>query len=335
MSAIFPQMEMAFGANLAVLAWRKGRKWSGIGPHPIPFPHQKTERGQARRRTPREVAQKLYLCPQSTASLSIVILVKDQPLPDPFPLGALLLVDKPLAWTSFDVVNKVRHHLGKRLGNKKLKVGHAGTLDPLATGLLLICVGQYTKRIDTFQAERKTYTGTVTIGATTPSYDLEKAVDAVFPTDHVDDATLQAVIGQFTGPIQQVPPMYSAVKVDGKRLYKNARTGEEVELPHRPVEIFDLQISPLRSATTQVEAATLLGNKGTAIWQHPDHLGGLQADFQVVCSKGTYIRSLAYDLGAAVRSGGYLSRLCRTASGDFGVEDAWDLERFIEQCKVP
>jgi tRNA pseudouridine55 synthase len=272
--------------------------------------------------------------PQYMSNLELFTLTKDQPLPDPFPDGALLLMDKPLGWTSFDVVNKVRHHLVKRLGIKKLKVGHAGTLDPLATGLLLLCVGNYTKRIDGLQAERKTYVGTLTFGATTPSYDLEKAVDAVFPIENVTDIALQAAKNQFIGAFDQLPPMFSAVKIDGKRLYKNARTGEEVALPHRPVEIFELQISALRPVASQVTEATLLSNKGAAIWQHPDHKAGLQADFEVVCSKGTYIRSLAFDLGAALDNGAYLSRLCRSASGDYKLRDAWELETFIRCCQV-
>ncbi len=253
----------------------------------------------------------------------------DTSFPADFPSGTILLIDKPLGWTSFDVVNKVRYQLVKRLGNKKLKVGHAGTLDPLATGLLVVCVGDYTKRIDTFQATEKEYTGTITFGATTPSFDLEKAVDATYPIAHLTDALLETVHTQFLGDMLQVPPIFSAVKVDGRRLYKNARTGEEVELPHRPVHIKALEISPLRPAHSTHIAPHIASAKG-AIMLHPDYAEGLQCDFRVICSKGTYIRSLAHDLGQAAGSGAYLSALKRTRSGDFSVENAWDMTALIE-----
>ncbi|MBL7783080.1 MAG: tRNA pseudouridine(55) synthase TruB [Saprospiraceae bacterium] len=238
----------------------------------------------------------------------------------------MFLIDKPLAWTSFDVVKKVRGALVRKTGQKKLKVGHAGTLDPLATGLLIVCVGQYTRLIDTLQAMPKTYTGTVTFGATTPSFDLEKAVDTFFPVEHLTDALIQEGKTGFTGDILQVPPIFSAVKVDGKRLYKNARTGEEVELPHRPVHIESLEIGPLRHVISERQEALVASDRGARIMLHPDYADGLQVDFKVVCSKGTYIRSLANDLGQAVGSGAYLSSLRRTGSGGFQVDDAWQVE---------
>lgn len=257
----------------------------------------------------------------------LTILSKNQPFPEPFPKGAILLADKPLGWTSFDVVNKIRYALSRRLGIKKLKIGHAGTLDPLATGLLILCIGDYTKKIEEFQALPKTYTGTITFGATTPSFDLEKAVNATFPTAHLTDELLQNVVKQqFTGEILQVPPVFSAVKVEGRRLYKNARTGEEVELPERPVRIESFEISALRPVSSPLASHPSFLKK---IMLHPDYAEGLQIDFQVVCSKGTYIRSLAHDLGQAVGSGAYLSSLRRTGTGGFSVENAWEMEALV------
>lgn len=263
------------------------------------------------------------------------ILKKGDPFPDPFPKGALLLVDKPLAWTSFDVVNKVRHLLRKRLGVKKLKIGHAGTLDPLATGLLILCVGDYTKKIESLQVLPKTYAGTFTFGATTPSFDLEKAVDATFPTAHLNLEMLLAAGRQFTGEILQIPPVFSAVKVDGRRLYKNARTGEEVELPERSVHIERFELRYLRPVQQSPEPVPpmVISKKGAPIMLHPDYPEGLQVDFEVVCSKGTYIRSLAHDLGQAVGSGAYLSKLRRTCTGGYSVDDAWvmeDMEQWVK-----
>ena len=187
-------------------------------------------------------------------------------------------------------------------GVKRIKVGHAGTLDPMATGLLIICTGKFTKKLTDFQGLDKTYTGTLQLGKTTPSYDAETEADATFPTEHITDELLHEKTKQFTGDIEQIPPMYSAIKVDGKRLYKAARRGEVVERKPRNVRVdaFDL---------TRIELP--------------------EVDFSVTCSKGTYIRSLAYDLGEAVDSGAYLTALCRTRIGDFKLEDAWDLEALI------
>jgi len=266
----------------------------------------------------------------------LTVISPGQPFPDNFPKGAVFLVDKPLAWTSFGAVNKVRYLLARKTGNKKLKVGHAGTLDPLATGLLILCVGDYTKRIETFQSMPKTYTGTFTFGATTPSFDLEKAPDILFPTAHLTKEILETARQQFLGDILQVPPIFSAVKVDGRRLYKNARTGQEVEMPHRPVHLasFDL-LGDLHPVPTSQELVKIASKKGSDIMLHPDYPDGLQIDFQVVCSKGTYIRSLANDLGQAAGTGAYLSRLKRTAIGDFKVENAWNMEALASWVELP
>jgi tRNA pseudouridine55 synthase len=260
-----------------------------------------------------------------------VTLEKNTAFPEPFPKGALLLIDKPFSWSSFDVVNKVRYLLAQRLGlkPKKFKVGHAGTLDPLATGLLLLCIGDYTKRIEQLQATSKTYTGVFTFGATTPSFDLEKAVDATFPTDHLTDALIQQALPDFLGDIQQVPPVFSAIKVDGERLYKNARTGETVAMPFRTVHIDAFNVGLLRATPpSEGQKPGVISKKGAEIMLHPDYAAGLQADFEVVCGKGTYIRSLAHDLGQAVGTGAYLSSLRRTASGAFSVADAWTMDAF-------
>jgi tRNA pseudouridine55 synthase len=215
--------------------------------------------------------------------------------------GQLILIDKPLEWTSFQVVNKIRWLIKQQFKIKKIKVGHAGTLDPLASGLLLLCVGKFTKKIDTYQAQVKEYTGTITLGATTPSYDLETEIDERFDyssitSEEINDATLQ-----FIGKIQQQPPIFSALKKEGKRLYEYARAGEEVEIPKRTVNISAFEI-------TKIE----LPNIG----------------FRVVCSKGTYIRSLAHDFGKSLNNGGHLSALRRTKIGDYSVKDAVSIETF-------
>ncbi len=263
----------------------------------------------------------------------LTLLSKNQPFPDPFPKGAIILIDKPLAWTSFGVVNKVRYLLSHRLGIKKYKTGHAGTLDPLATGLLILCVGDYTKKIEEFQALPKEYTGTITFGATTPSFDLEKAVDATYPTEHLTDDLLKGLLPQFTGDILQIPPVFSAVKVDGRRLYKNARTGEEVEIPERPAHIERLELGRLRPVKSGAAAPVIASAKGSPIMLHPDYAEGMQADFLVVCSKGTYIRSLANDIGRAAGCGAYLSSLRRTRTGGFSVEDAWQIDELAQWVK--
>lgn len=263
-------------------------------------------------------------------------LSKNAPFPDPFPKGAIVLIDKPIAWTSFDVVNKVRYLLAQRTGvkPKKFKVGHAGTLDPLASGLLVLCTGDYTKKIEALQAMSKGYAGTIMFGATTPSFDLEKAVDATFPTEHLTDALIQEALPRFLGDILQVPPVFSAVKVDGQRLYVNARTGEAVEMPFRSVRIDAFEVGPLHPPAAGTGLAPhVISKKGAPIMLHPDYPDGLVADFKVVCGKGTYIRSLAHDLGQAVQSGAYLSSLCRTQTGGFSLDDAWSVEAFEQWVK--
>ena len=216
--------------------------------------------------------------------------------------GQVLLIDKPLNWTSFQVVNKLRWEIRRAYKIKKIKVGHAGTLDPLATGLLMICTGKMTKQIDSFQAQVKEYTGTLVLGSTTPSYDLETAIDQNFPTEHITKDLIQRMAHQFIGEISQFPPVFSALKQDGKRLYELARAGETVDIPARQVHISEFEI-------TQVE--------------------GLNVHFKVVCSKGTYIRSLAHDFGKALNSGAHLSALRRTKIGDFDVADALSVENFV------
>jgi tRNA pseudouridine55 synthase len=219
-----------------------------------------------------------------------------------FQEGAMLLVNKPLTWTSFDVVNKIRYALRQSLNVKKIKVGHAGTLDPLATGLLIICTGKFTKTLDSIQAQVKEYTGTITLGAITPSYDAETEVSQTFPTEHLTPTQLEEVRDSFIGAQEQFPPVYSAIKVDGKPLYKRARQGEYIEVKARPVTInsFDL---------TRVDIP--------------------EVDFKVSCSKGTYIRSIAFDFGKKLDNGGYLTALCRTKIGEYKIEDAWDLTELI------
>ena len=250
--------------------------------------------------------------------------------PAEFPEGALLLIDKPLAWTSFDVVNKVRLELSIRLKKKKIKVGHAGTLDPLATGLLILCVGKYTKRIESLQGQNKTYTGSMTLGAVTDSYDLEKPVSKIFPTNQITPELLETTLESFRGHIQQVPPIYSAIKVDGKRVYKNARTGENVEIEPREVEVFRFEAGPFKPVVSKVSEPRRLNDRGAPIMLYPDHTEGTQFDFEIECGKGTYIRSLAHDLGDALGCGAYLSSLRRTQNGEYSVEDAWSLESLIE-----
>ncbi|MBW2960459.1 tRNA pseudouridine(55) synthase TruB [Mesonia aestuariivivens] len=225
-----------------------------------------------------------------------------------FKNGQILLFDKPLEWTSFQVVNKVRWLIRKNCGIKKIKVGHAGTLDPLATGLLVICTGKFTKRIEEFQGQEKEYTGTFTLGATTPSYDLETEIDATFATDHLSEEKLVQATTQFTGAIEQLPPIFSALKKDGKRLYEYARKGEEVKINARTVTISSFEL-------TKIDLP--------------------KVDFRVSCSKGTYIRSLAHDFGRAVESGAHLSVLRRTKIGDFKVENAYTIDEFIETLPKP
>ncbi|WP_435416448.1 tRNA pseudouridine(55) synthase TruB [Polaribacter aestuariivivens] len=220
--------------------------------------------------------------------------------------GQVLLIDKPLTWTSFQVVNKLRWEIKQRFKLKKIKVGHAGTLDPLATGLLIICTGKQTKQIDTYQGQIKEYTGTFTVGATTPSYDLETEINETFPIEHISKELLEETTKQFIGEIQQKPPIFSAIKKDGKRLYELARKGETTEIKARTVSVLEFEITNINLP---------------------------KVDFRIVCSKGTYIRSLAFDFGKALNSGAHLSVLRRTKIGGFSVENALSLEEFIQSLK--
>ena len=215
--------------------------------------------------------------------------------------GELILIDKPLTWTSFDVVKKLKWAC------KFKKIGHAGTLDPLATGLLILCTGKKTKQIDTYQAQEKEYEGTLVLGKTTPSVDLETEFDREFPVDHISEDALTEAARQLTGVLQQLPPMYSAVRVDGERLYKKARRGETIEIKPREVTVKSFEITT-------------------------DDFPNIH--FRIVCSKGTYIRSLVRDFGQILGSGAYLSALRRTRIGDFSVSDSVPMEEFIHTKRV-
>ena len=221
---------------------------------------------------------------------------------DDFLNGQVLLIDKPLTWSSFQAVNKLKYILKRNFDlPKKFKIGHAGTLDPLASGLLIICTGKFTKKITEIQAQAKEYTGTFFIGATTPSYDLETEIDQTYPITHIDDTLIHQTVQQFLGEIDQKPPVFSAIKKEGIRLYEHARAGVEVEIASRKTTIYEFEIT--RIALPEI-------------------------DFRVVCSKGTYIRSLAYDFGKALNSGSHLTVLRRTKIGDYNVENALTPEEF-------
>lgn len=225
--------------------------------------------------------------------------------PEDYLNGQVLLIDKPLKWSSFQAVNKLKYALINKIGlPKKFKIGHAGTLDPLASGLLIVCTGKFTKSISEIQSQAKEYTGTISVGATTPSYDLETEVDAVFPTTHIDEALIHETVKQFIGEIDQKPPVFSAIKKDGKRLYEHARAGEEVVIESRKTTIYEFEIT--RIALPEI-------------------------DFRATCSKGTYIRSLAFDFGKALHSGAHLTALRRTKIGDYDVKNAIEVTLFEEQ----
>ncbi len=220
-----------------------------------------------------------------------------------FETGELLLIDKPLTWTSFDVVGKIRNTI--RI--KKIKVGHAGTLDPLATGLLIVCTGKLTKKVDEYMAEDKEYTGTFQLGSTTPSYDLETEIDQRFSIEHISENDVHQAAASFLGMIDQVSPAYSAIRIDGERAYHKARRGETVNIKSRTVEIKSFEITNINMPSV---------------------------DFRIVCSKGTYIRSIAHDIGKKLNSGAHLSALRRTKSGIFAIENAWNLEELIQRIKT-
>ena len=220
-----------------------------------------------------------------------------------FARGELLLIDKPVGWTSFDVVNKIKFSLRPQ----RIKVGHAGTLDPLATGLLIICTGKFTKKLEGFQNEDKVYEGIITLGKTTPSYDLETPFDAEFPFEHLSEEKIREAAQGFVGVQMQTPPVHSAIKVDGERVYEKARRGEEVTLKQRQIEIKSFDITSI---------------------------DGADIHFRIACTKGTYIRSIAHDFGKALDSGAHLSLLRRTVSGDLDVKNAWNLDGLITKIKA-
>lgn len=217
--------------------------------------------------------------------------------------GEILCIDKPLGWTSFDAVKRIRGAIQRRLGLKKFKVGHAGTLDPLATGVLIVCTGRATRRIDELQTGVKEYVADLRLGATTPSFDLETEIDAVFPTDHITRRSVEEVLPRFTGAIMQVPPVFSAVKVDGKRAYKFARKGHEVELKPKQLQIDEIELIEFSPESLRL---------------------------RIVCGKGTYIRALARDIGQALGSGAHLTSLRRTRVGDCRIEDSMSVDQAIE-----
>lgn len=218
-----------------------------------------------------------------------------------FKEGEVLYFDKPYRWTSFALVNKIRYHVSRKLGVKKIKVGHAGTLDPLATGVMIVCTGKATKRIEEFQYHTKEYVATLQLGATTPSYDLEKEIDATYPTGHITRELVEETLQRFVGTIEQVPPAFSACKVDGKRAYELARKGDEVQLKPKTLVIDEIEL--LECALPEIK-------------------------IRVVCSKGTYIRALARDIGEALHSGAHLTALCRTRVGEVTLENCMKVEDF-------
>ncbi len=219
-----------------------------------------------------------------------------------FQQGAFILLNKPYRWTSFDLVNKVKFKVKHHLGVKKIKVGHAGTLDPLATGLMIVCVGKYTKKIDSYQSQVKEYIATLQLGATTPSFDLETEIDNTYPTEHITPELIEETLKKFVGRIEQRPPDYSAVKVNGKRAYEYARKGEEVQIKTKILVIDEIEILSFADNILKI---------------------------RVVCSKGTYIRALARDIGRALNSGAHLTALQRTRIGDFNLSQAIEIEDFI------
>jgi len=220
-----------------------------------------------------------------------------------FKTGEVLLVNKPLKWTSFDVVNKLRYYIRKNIGEKNIKVGHAGTLDPLADGLLIICTGKKTKEIDTYQGQEKLYSGTITLGATTPSFDLETTINETFPTNHLTNEMIENMASKMIGEQDQFPPIFSAKKIDGQRAYDRARKGQDVELKSKKITISKFQITNISLPNV---------------------------NFIITCSKGTYIRSIANDFGKSLNTGGHLTALRREQIGDFKLSDAYEVEELID-----
>jgi tRNA pseudouridine55 synthase len=221
--------------------------------------------------------------------------------------GQMLLIEKPIGWSSFDVVKKIKYLIRKRYNLKKIKVGHAGTLDPLASGLLIICTGKFTKKISEIQDKRKIYTGIITLGGTTPSFDLETEIEKNYKTDHISEDLIKKTTTKFLGEINQVPPIFSALKKDGERLYEKARRGEKIKINSRKVTIYKFESKLLHKVNVH---------------------------FIIECSKGTYIRSIANDLGAALNCGGYLSKLCRTDIGEFSLSNAMSINSFEDHINT-
>ena len=221
--------------------------------------------------------------------------------------GQMLLIEKPIGWSSFDVVKKIKYLIRKRYNLKKIKVGHAGTLDPLASGLLIICTGKFTKKISEIQEQRKIYTGIITLGGTTPSFDLETEIEKNYKTDHISENLIKKTTMKFLGEINQVPPIFSALKKDGERLYEKARRGEKIKINSRKVTIYKFESKLLHKVNVH---------------------------FKIECSKGTYIRSIANDLGAALNCGGYLSKLCRTNIGEFSLSNAMSINSFEDHINT-
>ena len=221
--------------------------------------------------------------------------------------GQMLLIEKPIGWSSFDVVKKIKYLIRKRYNLKKIKVGHAGTLDPLASGLLIICTGKFTKKISEIQDKRKIYTGIITLGGTTPSFDLETEIEKNYKTDHISEDLIKKTTTKFLGEINQVPPIFSALKKDGERLYEKARRGEKIKINSRKVTIYKFESKLLHKVNVH---------------------------FKIECSKGTYIRSIANDLGAALNCGGYLSKLCRTDIGEFSLSNAMSINSFEDHINT-
>lgn len=219
-----------------------------------------------------------------------------------FQTGSFILLNKPYKWTSFDLVRKIKSKIKFKYDYKKIKVGHAGTLDPLATGLMIVCTGKLTKRIDTYQAQVKEYIATLKLGSTTPSFDLETEIDETFPTEHIDTALINEILKEFIGEIRQRPPVYSAIKIDGKRAYKYARKGQEVEIKEKILVIDEIEILSFEKGLLKI---------------------------RVVCSKGTYIRALARDIGKRLNSGAHLVALERTRIGEFKTDQALEIEEFV------
>lgn len=245
--------------------------------------------------------------------------------------GFILAFNKPYRWTSFNLVAKIRGELSRYFGVKKVKVGHAGTLDPLATGVMLVCVGKATKQIDTLQAGTKEYIAEIKLGATTPSFDMETCEDAQYPIEHITKETVEKVLTHFIGEIQQIPPTYSAVKVDGKRAFKYARTGTEVELKPKTLVIDEIELINYGFVAPKDHSEIHLDAQERIKYQH-DNLSDkyLQLTIRVICSKGTYIRALARDIGQALGTGAYLTGLTRTRIGDYQLSDCMDVAYFQE-----